>query len=38
VDSRNIVFSLTYRFGKAIKDQRKHEGNGAKSEEERAQN
>ncbi len=31
-DSRNIQLILTYRFGKTIKDQRRHNANGAQSE------
>ena len=34
-DSRNIVLFFTYRFGKAISDQRKHNANGAQSEQNR---
>lgn len=37
-DSRNIVFTFTYRFGKAIQNQRKHDANGAQSEQNRAGN
>ena len=35
-DSRTVVLSLSYRFGKAIQNQRKHNANGAQSEENRA--
>jgi len=35
-DSRIVVLSLSYRFGKAIQNQRKHNANGAQSEENRA--
>jgi Outer membrane protein beta-barrel family/TonB-dependent Receptor Plug Domain len=31
-DTRNIVLSFNYRFGKTIKDQRHHAANGAQSE------
>lgn len=34
-DSRNIVLSFSWRFGKAIRGQRKHEVNGAQSEQNR---
>lgn len=37
-DSRTAVFSLSYRFGKAISNLRKHEGNGAESEQKRVKN
>lgn len=37
-DSRNVVLSLSYRFGKAIQNQRKHNANGAQSEENRVGN
>jgi hypothetical protein len=37
-DSRNAVLSLSYRFGKTISDQRKHEANGAESEQNRVKN
>lgn len=37
-DSRTTVLSLSYRFGKAISDQRKHESNGAESEQNRVKN
>jgi hypothetical protein len=31
-DTRNIELSFNYRFGKTIKDQRRHTANGAQSE------
>jgi hypothetical protein len=34
-DTRTAVISLSYRFGKAIKDLRKHDENGAESEQSR---
>ena len=34
-DSRNFVLFFSYRFGKAISGQRKHEANGAQSEQNR---
>jgi hypothetical protein len=37
-DSRSIELSLSYRFGKAIKNQRHHNANGVQSEENRAGN
>jgi hypothetical protein len=37
-DSRFGTLSLTWRFGKAIKDQRKHDANGAESEQNRVKN
>jgi hypothetical protein len=37
-DSRTVVFSLSYRFGKAISGQRKHDANGADSEQSRVKN
>ena len=37
-DSRTAVLSFSYRFGKAIADQRKHEANGAESEQGRVKN
>jgi len=37
-DSRNVVVTFSYRWGKAIQGQRKHEANGAASEKERAGN
>jgi len=37
-DSRNVVVTFSYRWGKAIQGQRKHEANGAQSEKERAGN
>jgi len=37
-DSRTFVLSLSYRFGKAIADQRKHDANGAESEQNRVKN
>jgi outer membrane receptor protein involved in Fe transport len=37
-DSRTAVFSFTYRFGKAISGQRKHDANGAESEQNRVKN
>lgn len=37
-DSRTVVLTLSYRFGKAISDQRKHETNGAESEQNRVKN
>ncbi len=38
IDSRTVVLSLSYRFGKTIKNQRKHEANGAQSEQNRVRN
>ena len=35
IDSRTAVVSLSYRFGKTIANQRKHEANGAESEQNR---
>lgn len=35
-DSRNFVLLFFYRFGKAISGQRKHDANGAQSEQNRA--
>jgi outer membrane receptor protein involved in Fe transport len=35
IDSRTAVISLSYRFGKTIANQRKHEANGAESEQNR---
>jgi outer membrane receptor protein involved in Fe transport len=37
-DTRNIVLSFSYHFGKAIKDSRKHESTGAESEQQRVGN
>ena len=37
-DSRSAVISLSYRFGKAISDQRKHNDNAAESEQNRVKN
>jgi hypothetical protein len=37
-DTRTAVLSLSYRFGKAISDQRKHNANGADSEQNRVKN
>jgi len=37
-DSRNAVLVFTYRFGKAIQNQRKHDANGAQTEQNRAGN
>ncbi|OKS86571.1 TonB-dependent receptor [Mucilaginibacter polytrichastri] len=37
-DTRTAVLSLSYRFGKAISDQRKHNANGAESEQSRVKN
>ncbi|AYL95680.1 TonB-dependent receptor [Mucilaginibacter celer] len=37
-DSRTTVLSLSYRFGKAMADQRKHNSNGAESEQNRVKN
>ena len=37
-DSRTLVLSLSYRFGKAMSNQRKHEANGAESEQNRVKN
>ena len=37
-DTRSLVISLSYRFGKAIADQRKHNANGAESEQNRVRN
>jgi hypothetical protein len=38
IDTRLAVLALSYRFGKAISNQRKHEANGAQSEQNRAGN
>jgi hypothetical protein len=37
-DSRTAVLSLSYRFGKSIAGQRKHDANGAESEQNRVKN
>lgn len=37
-DSRNVVFFFNYRFGKTIQNQRKHDANGAQSEQNRVGN
>jgi hypothetical protein len=37
-DSRNVALSFSWRFGKAIRGQRKHEVNGAQSEQNRVRN
>ncbi|WP_184550370.1 TonB-dependent receptor [Mucilaginibacter sp. FT3.2] len=37
-DSRNVVLSFSYRFGKAISGLRKHDSNGAESEQNRVKN
>jgi hypothetical protein len=37
-DTRTVVLSLSYRFGKAISDQRKHNANGAEDERNRVKN
>ncbi|MFL9484364.1 outer membrane beta-barrel protein [Chitinophagaceae bacterium LWZ2-11] len=37
-DSRTAVLSFSYRFGKAISNQRKHDANGAESEQNRVKN
>ena len=37
-DSQNFVLSLSYRFGKTIADQRRHDANGAESEQNRVKN
>lgn len=37
-DSRTVVLSLSYRFGKTIADLRKHNANGAESEQDRVRN
>jgi ferric enterobactin receptor len=37
-DSRNIVFSLSYRFGKAFSTPQNHEGSGADDEKNRVKN
>jgi outer membrane receptor protein involved in Fe transport len=37
-DTRTAVLSLSYLFGKAISDQRKHNANGAESEQNRVKN
>jgi len=37
-DSRSVELTLSYRFGKSIQNQRKHNANGAQSEENRAGN
>jgi hypothetical protein len=37
-DSRFASLSLSYRFGKVIADQRKHEATGAESEQNRVKN
>lgn len=38
IDSRTAVISFSYRFGKVISNLRKHEGNGADSEQKRVKN
>jgi hypothetical protein len=37
-DSRQVVVSLSYRFGKALSDQRKHDDNASESEQNRVKN
>lgn len=37
-DTRTVVLSLSYRFGKAISGQRKHDANGAEDEQNRVKN
>ncbi|MXV14402.1 outer membrane beta-barrel protein [Hufsiella ginkgonis] len=37
-DSRTVVLSLSYRFGKAIANQRNHDANGAEAEQSRVKN
>ncbi len=37
-DTRLAVLTLSYRFGKAIANQRRHEANGAESEQNRVKN
>jgi hypothetical protein len=37
-DTRNVVLSLSYRFGKSISGQRKHNANGAEDEQNRVRN
>jgi hypothetical protein len=37
-DTRTGILSLSYRFGKAISDKRKHDANGAESEKNRVKN
>jgi hypothetical protein len=37
-DSRTVVLSLNYRFGKTIAGLRKHDANGAESEKNRVKN
>lgn len=37
-DTRTVVVSLSYRFGKTISDQRKHDANGAEDEKNRVKN
>ena len=37
-DSRNVVFSLSYRFGKAFSSPQKYESSGAESEKGRVKN
>ncbi|MES2773762.1 MAG: outer membrane beta-barrel protein [Bacteroidota bacterium] len=38
MDSRNFAFSFSYRFGKAIANQRRHDATGAQSEQNRVKN
>ena len=37
-DTRTLVLSFNYRFGKALSDQRKHDTNGAESEQNQVKN
>ncbi len=37
-DTRTVVLSFNYRFGKAISNLRKHNANGAESEQNRVKN
>ena len=37
-DTRNVVLSFSYRFGKSISGQRKHNANGAEDEQNRVRN
>ena len=37
-ETQNAVISLSYRFGKALSDQRKHDANAAESEQNRVKN
>ncbi len=37
-DTRTLVLSLSYRFGKAVSNERRHEANGVESEQNRVKN